>query len=334
MIESKTPRPDPLQRGVRLERTMTIPVLGIPVRYESNDEAVIDAVEGAFGAWHVAEHVPQLLSEERVRIRIFVEEGRESRAEHTHITYRMPDADRVLLRTSGSMAVVDVARRDSTAYVTRGLVNDTAHFRYGVLEAITLAILTQLDRQPVHAAAITRDQAGLLLAGPSGTGKSTLTYAATRHGFKVLAEDMVYVQMRPRLRVWGLPGHLHLPAPARRHFPELATSLPTLLANGKEKIAINLRTANALPEMPVAPRAGICVLARSGGMPTLETLSGDQLIELMTSRLEPGFDVFAETVVPAIEMLARYGGWRLHLGDDPEDAIPFVEEMFLEIEGA
>lgn len=328
------PRTDPLQREVRLERTVTIPVLGVPVRYASNDEAVILAAEEAFGAWHVAEHVPQLLSEQRVTVRIFVEEGSESGGDHSPITYRMPDPDRVLVRTPGSIAVADVARRDATAYVTRELVNDRAHFRYGILEAITLAILTQLDRQPVHAAAITRDQAGLLLAGPSGTGKSTLTYAATKHGFKVLAEDMVYVQMHPRLRVWGLPGHLHLPAAARRHFPELASSLPTLLANGKEKIAINLRAANALPEMPVAPRAGICVLARHSGPPSLEMLSGDVLTDLMTARLEPGFDVFAETVVPAIEMLARFGGWRLHLGDDPADAIPLVEEMFGEIEGA
>jgi hypothetical protein len=334
MTDQESPRPDPLRRDVRLERTVTIPVLGVPVRYESNDDAVILAAEEAFGAWHVAEHVPQLLSDQRVRVRIFVEEGDERGVVHSPITYRMPDPDRVVLRTAGSIAVADVARRDATAYVTRELVRDSAHFRYGVLEAITLVVLTQLDRQPVHAAAIVRDQAGLLLAGPSGTGKSTLTYAATRHGFKVLAEDMVYVQMRPRLRVWGLPGHLHLPAAARRHFPELESSLPTLLANGKEKIAINLRALNALPEMPVAPRAGICLLTRSGGKPSLEMLSSEDLTDRMTTRLEPGFDVFAETVVPAIEMLARFGGWRLSLGDDPEDAIPLVEQMFEEIEGA
>lgn len=332
MTEQEARTGDPLQRETRLDRVFTIPVLGVPVRYETNDEAVVLAAEEAFGAWRVAEHVPQLLSEERVRVRIFVDEGKESRAHHTPITYRMPDPDRVVFWTRGSIGISDVARRDATAYVTRELVRDTAHFRYGILEAMTLAVLTQLDRQPVHAAAITRDQAGLLLAGPSGTGKSTLTYAATRHGFRVLAEDMVYVQMRPRLRVWGLPGHLHLPATARKHFPELESSLPTLLANGKEKIAINLRALGALPDMPVAPRAGICVLTRPGGAPKLETLSGDELTDLMTSRLEPGFDVFAETVVPAIEMLARYGGWRLSLGDDPEDAIPFLHEMFAAIE--
>jgi hypothetical protein len=331
MNDPAEPRPDPLRRDVSLDRTTTIPVLGIPVTYESNDDAVIHAAEEAFGAWHIAEHVPQLLSEERVRVRVFVEDGAEGRARHAPITYRMPDADRVLLRTPGSIAVADVARRDGTAYVTRALVNDLAHFRYGVLEAITLVILTQLDRQPVHAAALTRDRCGLLLAGPSGTGKSTLTYAAIRHGFKVLAEDMVYVQLSPRLRVWGLPGHLHLPVSARQHFHELADSLPTLLANGKEKIAINLRTLNALPDMPVAPRAGICVLTRSGAAPSLETLSGDALTRIMTGRLEPGFDVFAETVAPAIRELARYGGWRLNLGDDPEEAIPLLETMFEEI---
>jgi hypothetical protein len=65
--------------------------------------------------------------------------------------------------------------------------------------------------------------------------------------------------MRPRLRVWGLPGHLHLPASARKHFPELAESLPTLLANGKKKIAVSVRGIGALPDMPVAPlRRDLC----------------------------------------------------------------------------
>ncbi|MGH7500862.1 MAG: hypothetical protein ACREL7_03810 [Longimicrobiales bacterium] len=330
MTEPET-RPDPLRREVRLDRGTTIPVLGIPVSFESNDEAVIHAAEEAFGAWHIVEHVPQLLSEERVRVRVFVEQGSERKAKHASIVYRMPDEDRILVRTPGSTAIADVARRDAVAYVTRSLVDDRAHFRYGVLEAITLAILTQLDRQPIHAAALTRDQCGLLLAGPSGTGKSTLTYAAARHGLKVLAEDMVYVQMRPRLRIWGLPGHLHLPVTARHHFPELAESLPTLLANGKQKIAINLRTMGALPEMPVAPRAGICVLTRSGGTPSLETVSGDVLTARMTERIEPGFDIFAETVEPAIRILARYGGWHLDLGRDPAAAIPLLEAMLEDI---
>jgi hypothetical protein len=331
MSDQEGRKPAVVRPEVRLDKHTTVPILGIPVTFETNDDAVLLAIADAFSAWHIVEHVPQLLSEERVSIRITLEAESEGNAAHAPVTYRIPDDERVIISTPGSLAIADIARRNAVAWVSRALLSDSAHFRYCMLESMTLAVLTRLDRQPVHAAALTRQNTGLLLAGPSGTGKSTLMYAAAKHGFKVLAEDMVYVQLRPRLRVWGLPGHIHLLASARRHFPELQEKLPTLLANGKRKIAISVRSLDALPEMPVAPRAGLCIVTRSGAGPSLETLSGETLEEIMTDKLEPGFDLFADTIGEAIHALARYGGWRLNLGNDPRDALPLLEEMVAEI---
>ena len=327
MTEPGPVRPDPLRREVALSHTLELPVLGVPVVFQSTDAAVIRIAEAAYGAWRVLFDRPDLIAGDRVRIRVFVEDVDAAVPARPAMVYRLADPDRVVLRTRGCVGVTDVARRDGVAWVDPALVADRETFRYGVLEAMTQSILTFLDRTPLHAAAIERDGTALLLAGPSGSGKSTLAYAASQCGFRVLAEDLVFIQSGPPLRVWGLPGYLHLPLAARDRFADLAETLPKLLANGKEKIAIALADIGAMPALPVVPRAGICVLAR-GATAQLSRVPGHTLERELSEQLEPGFDRFRESVGDVIRQLARHGGWRLALSPDPADALPYIERMF------
>jgi hypothetical protein len=330
MSQSRHPRShDPFHANVALEQRTTLPVLGYPVTFESNDPAVIAIAEESFGLWRVIEQAPRLIEETAVLYRAQVEAGEEGGAAHPRLFYHSPDAMRVILRTPGSVGVADAARHEIVLYTTRTLLAHRQHFRYGVLEALTLAVLTRLDRQPLHAACITRGETALLLSGRSGSGKSTLAYAASRAGYKVLSEDYVNIQMEPRLRVWGMPGYLHLPVDAARHFPELKDARASLMANGKQKIALNLAELGATPPLPVAQRAGICVLDRGDEYePSLETLDPAALHQAMTTDLDPGFDVFARSIGECIHLLASHGGWRLRVGSDPAQALPHIARMF------
>lgn len=331
---------DPLYRDVALDHVTTIPVLGIPVRFASNAAEVTALAEEVFAAWRVLDGRPELRESEGVRARFILHEGDEGRVDdaggagHVALRYRMPDARRVLLMTPGSMGLADPDRREALAYVTAELVGDRQHFRYGVLEALVLAVLTQLDRRPFHAAALVRNGAALLLAGPSGVGKSTLTYAGMRAGLRVLAEDTVNLQLEPTPRVWGMPGYLHLPPDARSHFPELADRKATLMANGKEKLAIDLKAIDAVAALPVAERAGLCVLAAGAPRPTLERIDAATVEAALTAVRETGFDVFEDTVPDVVRRLAPDGGWRLRLSDDPAAAVPLLSRMFDALEGA
>jgi hypothetical protein len=236
----------------------------------------------------------------------------------------MPDEDRTIITTAGSIALTDPARARADAWVTDAFVADAAHFRYGLLEALTLALLTHGDRMPLHAAALARGGRAVLLAGPSGVGKSTRTWTAARAGWAVLAEDVVYVQTRPALRVWGLPGHLHLPPDVAARHPELRSTPAVRLANGKTKVAIDAGEMGALPPLPSSDDVVVCVLTRAGGEPSLERLSAEEAARLLEND-EGGFDVFATSIRPALVELTRGGGWRLNLGDDPLAALPLIE---------
>jgi hypothetical protein len=315
--------------GGLLRHAVTLSVLGIGVRFESNEAAPVDLAREAFGSWQGPDPGPAA----EVAIRILVAAGVGGRAGHAPLAYELEGPERVVISTPDSRVVSDAASRIATGSVTDTLVADRQHFRYGVLEACTLFILTRLDRIPVHAAVVTRGEAALLLAGPSGAGKTTLAYgAATRLGCRVLAEDVVYVQMRPTLRIWGLPGFLHMPAGAGAHFPELAAEPPSLMANGKEKIAVALARIGALPVRPSASRAGICVLERGAGPASLEPLAPDRIAAALTAALEPGFDLFASDIDECSRALAARGGWRMRTSGRPGDALPLVDEALSVLE--
>ena len=324
------PARDHHHRDVPLEHGADIPVLGIPVRYRSNAREPVRVAEEAFAAWRGRDVAPGGAGESPVTVRIVVHEGDEGVAEHAPVRHRMLDGHRFLLHTPGSVAFVDPSRQEAVGFVTPGLVTDREHFRYAVVEAMTMGLITPLDRQPLHAAAVVDEEGrALLLAGRSGVGKSTLTWAAVRGGLRVLSEDTVFLQSRPTLRVWGLPGFLHLPADAARRFPELEGERTTLLASGKRKLVVDLARRDALAEPPVAERVGVCVLERGGGGDGdgPERMDAAALLERLTSEPEPGFDLFADTVKEPLADLAAGGGWRLALPPDPTRTVPHLRAM-------
>jgi hypothetical protein len=320
------PVPAPSRRtpGVRAR---TLPVMGVPVRFETDAPEVMAAVDDAFGAWRGAAVDDAWAAGHAVRVRIRL---LADAADGDAPLRQQWAGGRMRVRAGASRGVADLHRRMAVVRATPGLVRDRARFREGVLEALTLWMVTALDRQPLHAAALERDGRVLLLAGPSGVGKSTLVYAALRAGLRVLAEDCAFLQSGAVPRVWGMPGRVHLLPDAVRWFPELAGAAPVLRANGKTKIAIDLRAAGAAAPPCGVDRVGICLLAR-GVMPAVEMLPPHAIEAGLTAQLDPGFHRFAATIGDPIRRLAARGGWRLTLPASPHAAIPLLHRMFDEL---
>jgi len=66
----------------------------------------------------------------------------------------------------------------------------------------------------LHAAALAVNGGALVLCGASGAGKTTLTLALTARGFRMLTEEIVWIDRAGSVR--GLPRVMHLPPGAKR----------------------------------------------------------------------------------------------------------------------
>jgi hypothetical protein len=331
MKESDFERPtDALYRTVPQPFTVDLPVLGIPVHFGTNAADVLATIKDAFGIWEGL-NAASVATDPQLTVRILVHDRSEPVAgSQADFVYRLPDDDRTIIHAPGSVAIADPARRDAVAYVSPALVSDTAHFRHGLIEALTWTLLTRFDRQPLHAAALMRGRSALLLYGASGAGKSTLVYAAARQGFQVMTDDVVYIQMNGGLRVWGAPGFLHLAPDVMHYFPELTASPPARHPNGKWKVGVDLRSLKST-EPSVAADCGICIIGKRRDSAAITRLTPADVVSSIDMRSESGFDFFAESIVPALHALAQRGGWLLNPGSDPDEAVLLLDGLLDEL---
>ncbi|HKG91062.1 MAG TPA: hypothetical protein VKA84_04150 [Gemmatimonadaceae bacterium] len=324
------PTADVLLRHPTMVASVELPVLGIATRFETNSRYVAGVVEEAFGGWRRAAAAAGGDSSGSLLVRVVVHEGAEHPGGgHAPVRHLCPDATRVIAHSPGSFAVSDPARGEAVAYVSTALAADRAHFRGAMLEAITLSLLAHFDRHPLHAAAVGSGERAVLLAGPSGAGKSSLAYAAHEAGLGVLSDDRVWVQLAPALRVWGWPGRVRLLPDAPDRFPDAARDGTLVEADGKRKLAVDLRPAGgAAPHPHAADRAVVCLLSpQRAARPVLERASPDEIVDSLSRDVAPGFDRFPERHGTVVRALAARGGWRLVPSGDPREALPMLRRM-------
>ena len=186
--------------------------------------------------------------------------------------------------------------------------------RDAVLEPLALFLVTRSGRTPIHAAGVVADGLAILLAGPSGSGKSCLAVAADSAGLEVLSDDTVYLQRRPELRLWSWGGPAHLFADD--------IGVPRGLArirNGRTKYPVQLRSP------PSGPRGGkvAMVLLEPGDRTALAALRPDEAMRRLAP-LEPGFDLLRADIDAAHRLLAGQGAWLLTLSKNPAEAIALL----------
>src|SRR5579862_1385934 len=310
---------DPLGRDIVTDQTLVTGVLGVPVRFESNSYAAIALAAETFGDAEAAKswrRKPML-----VRIVVHDEPVGPSA-----VRVWSPDAARLIIHGADRVAVADPLRRQAIAYVSCALLARRAEFKQTVLEALTFAIVDHYDRHPLHAAAVARDGVMLLLLGPSGTGKSTLAYAAHLAGLTVVSDDTVWVQLRPRMTVWGPPTRdrrISLLPDAREKFPSLEGHDPVRLPNGKCKITISL----GQPVLEPMARTVVCLLSRTSQHTALTRARPEAVAAAFAREPEPGFDRFPTRHAACARALASAGGWELAVSNDPSSAVPHLVAM-------
>jgi hypothetical protein len=295
--------------------TIELPVLGIRTRFETDDAEVARCIEEAFGVWRTLgdRSVTNVTGSPPLLVRVDVvpgDEGRLPLGGHAVVRYTCPDETRVVVETAASIAVSDPLRREAVARVTKGLVVDRMHFRTEILEAVTLALLSHFDRHPVHAAAVAVRGRAVLLAAPSGTGKSTLAYACHAAGMDLLGDDHVRVQLEPEVRLWGWPARVRL----------------ALDDHAEEKSIVETRERMSAARL-VAHDVTVCLLERDGGPASLTPIDAPTLARALDAQLAPGFDRFPARWPAVRDALAARAGCRLNLSSDPREGVALVRGM-------
>ena len=304
---------------------VTLPVLGIATRFETDAPRIIELVEEAFGVWRALAPDEAGDEPEPVRIRIVVTDRVDGDEYHdAPIRHSMSDDLRFVARRKHRIAASDPARRRAVVCASAQLLADHARFRTDVLEAVVLALLSCYDRHPVHAAAVAHRGHALLLAAPSGTGKSTLAYACHAEGLDLLGDDHVRVQLAPSLRIWGWPARVRLFAETAARMG--AAHVPAHALDPKGKAVVDARAGITASRL-VARGVTVCLLSRDGGPLALEPIASADAARALEAQLAPGFDRFPARWPAVVRALTDRGGWRLNLTADPREGVRAVRDL-------
>ena len=316
---------DPLYRRAALRHQVSLPVMGVPVRFAASHPELLAPVEDAFGHWRGLD--PRAVSAESgVDVHLILQGGAED--EPPEVTFRAADPLRWMFHTRGSMGLVDLERHAGAAWISRGLLEQGTAYRYAIVGFMTLLAVTMQERTPMHAALVAEGEVGLLLAGPTGSGKSTLAYAAARAGLRFLSDDAVYVQRDP-WRIWReAPVSLLLDDVAKR-YPDLKGQRASALPGNRTKVVVAMDTS---PDPhPWVTRAGVCILERGNTKAAIEPVSAGEIRTVLRLDHIEDRDRYGSRLDEVAERLAGTGGWRLTLSRDPDEAIPLVRRALKEV---
>ena len=151
---------------------------------------------------------------------------------------------------------------------------------HAVLSLCLCELFRQRGRFPLHAAALANEGRGLLLAGPSGAGKTTLALALRRAGFQFLGDDTCLMLPGPDgVRVHSLPEEFDVAPRTARLIPELGFLLARDAPPGARKRPLwpgemqgGASVADCLPRALVFPRVSGERCSRLEAMSAAEAL--------------------------------------------------------------
>jgi hypothetical protein len=287
-----------------------------PLRFETNDPALLEAADVAFGRF------ARPVDGEPLVVRLVVSDavtgGRPARPPDYHAQGHL-----LLISGEAGVASVDVERGVASGVVSRAALDDLPLMRYAFIEAMGLSMLSSARGYvTLHAAGVVRDGVGVALLGPAGAGKSTLAMACARRGFGVVAEDAVFVRdARRRVELWGLPWIQRLLPDARQHFAELGVLEPRRQQNGELKLEVDLDAAYPGRAQPCAPAGAVVVLERAhDGATTIERIDGAAALEAIEVSwpYDGGWTAAHERT---LARLADGGVYRLRNGGSPDAAV-------------
>ena len=135
---------------------------------------------------------------------------------------------------SGSSMLADLHTRRVIGRFSAAMAGNSAYWRTVIFPMLVSVLAGSVGLVELHASCVARDRQGLVLIGPSRSGKSTLALALSQAGFRLLSDDRTLCSFRQgKLQAYGLPRPLKLRRDAASWFEEFHDREPIDVQNGE-----------------------------------------------------------------------------------------------------
>jgi hypothetical protein len=292
--------------------------LGFRAEIATNSRDVVEAAEESWNHWG-----PRFRCEP-IRLRILVHPEGELCPTPTH---RMQGHLYSVVADAHNFAHVDVAAQFGLVQVSQKTAADHVWLRWFFVESLVYMLLAQRYVAAAHAACVALNGSGVLLCGPSGTGKSTLSYACAREGWTFITDDCTFLLANSDQRVAiGKPRQARFRLDSPELFPELRPYSPRVRPTGKVGIEVPLAELPHIRTAETAPIARIVLLERGPGTPCAIPVTGDEAVARVLADMPSYGDEVDAMHERTVRRLAEVAAYRLRY-ERLADAIRMLAEL-------
>lgn len=236
-----------------------------------------------------------------------------------------------------NLFVFDIVARSIKAAITRELAHDRTFWQERFLPIMVGVCGASMGVLPLHAACLSLDGKGLLIAGASGTGKSTLSVALAKNGFNFISDDWTYITYDDgTLCAHGMSAPVKLLPDAAKHFPELSQHDLRVSLNGE--LAYELPPGDSFKlrvERECNPDRLVFYERVRSGEPDLIRLPGERARNYIHASIEPlppQLSRIAEQRERIASRIAELPCWQFRHSGSPQLAAQTLHAFFAPLE--
>jgi hypothetical protein len=221
---------DFLHIHARTELAEDYAVAGFVFRLTTNHGALLECFRGTFPTTKNAGHVDFFF-------RFWIDDGDASRPPWpqpyvrglVHRVYAGFDAK--------SSVFADLRARTMIGRFSPAMAEDAVHWKTIIFPVLMSIVSGSAGMVELHASCAAIDHRGIILLGPSRSGKSTLAMALLQSGLRLLSDDRIFCLLQNRdLAAFGLPRPLKLRCEAAKWFENLGSENPSVGPNGERVV--------------------------------------------------------------------------------------------------
>ena len=219
--------------------------------------------------------------------------------------------------SQGSSLIVDLLRRRVTGRFSVEFAADTQYWNRVVFPMLLSITAASLGITELHCACVAKDGHGLLLAGPTRSGKSTLSMALAQSGFGFLADDRTFCSLRDRtLSAYGLLTDLKLRNDSIFWFPE--APLGNIGQPNHSEIRVPPESLGLLRVRRCEPRLLIFLERHEAARCRLVPLAKEEAVNRLDADLMVEFSEALLTQRNLLSLVAELPCAVLHYGGSPQ----------------
>lgn len=224
----------------------------------------------------------------------------------------------------------------ASGFFSDAVVSDESRWHKDILPAVAGILAPTIAVVPVHAACLAKSGSGILLAGRSGVGKSTLAVTLARRGYGFLADDWTYLAKGHRgVGAWSVPVPVKLLPDATRYFPELASYSCAQSLNGELAYEVSPQRCLGLSRQYRCQVRCLVLLERRGqpGI-SISRVTATEAIDRLCSEIEPLTGPLESAYWAQIELL---GGlldsvcFRASFNASPQEVASRIDDIVADI---